>query len=263
MLSPEQHKLREDKVTASFLPALMGGNDEAILREWRRLVGDPAYVREDLSDKWAVEFGSYIEPFALNWHAKKTGVALIRRAEHVVCPSRSYFSCTLDAYRASDDTVIDCKAPGQWRRLDEVISYYTPQMIGQRACVGAKRASLLIVHGGSEPQEYPVEWSAEYEAEVWKRVEHFYDCVENLIPPVALPGLSAPVKAEVAYDYTKNNHWCSEAVTYLTTKTAASNHEAAKKQLKKLMPADAARVFGGGIEAARNKAGSISFKELA
>ena len=46
MLSPQQHKARDGKVTASFLPSLMSGDKDKILREWKRLVGDPTYEAE-------------------------------------------------------------------------------------------------------------------------------------------------------------------------------------------------------------------------
>ena len=67
MLTAEQHKARDGKVTASFLPKLMSGDETAILNEWRRLVGDPAYVPLDLDNVWAPSFGSYIEPFMKNY----------------------------------------------------------------------------------------------------------------------------------------------------------------------------------------------------
>jgi predicted phage-related endonuclease len=262
MLSPEQVKFREDKVTASFLPALMAGDEDRILNEWRRNVGDPAYVPENLDDSWPVQFGSYIEAFALDWHERKTGQMLTMRGEQLACPDRPFVGCTLDAYRANDDTVIDCKAPGMWRKLDDVVSYYTPQMIAQRACKGAKHAALLIVHGGSEPQEYPISWEPEYEAELWRRVDQFHHCVETLTPPVVMPSLVA-VKAERVYDYGTHNQWCAEAVTWLTTRQAAKDFAACEKALKGIVPPDAARVVGAGIECKRNKAGSLSIKEVA
>ena len=42
-LTKKQQVLREGKVTASFAPALMAGNKERIMSEWRMLVGDPTW----------------------------------------------------------------------------------------------------------------------------------------------------------------------------------------------------------------------------
>ena len=157
MLSPEQLAARENKITASFLPALMAGNEQVILSKWRELIGDPTWVRDDLTDDWLPSFGSYVEPFALDWHQRKTGKALTRRGEVVTHPTRPYVAATLDAWREADNTVIDCKTINAHRALDDVVSYYVPQLICQRACVGADKAALLIVHGGTEPQEITVD----------------------------------------------------------------------------------------------------------
>ena len=43
-LTAEQQKHREDKITASFLPYLMAGDEKKILTEWQRIVGDPNYA---------------------------------------------------------------------------------------------------------------------------------------------------------------------------------------------------------------------------
>lgn len=263
MLSPDQIRLRDGKVTASFLPKLMAGDNDGIVAEWRRLVGDPDYVPENLDDSWPVQFGSYIETFALDWHERKTGKDLTRRGEVVTHPERPFFSCTLDAFRPSDRTAIDCKAPGMWRKLDDVVVYYTPQMVGQRACVGADKASLLIVHGGSEPVEYPVEWTPDYEAEVWARVDQFYECVQNLCLPVHMQAVAAPVPAVKTYDMTGRNEWAAQAVTWITTREAAKDFAACEKAIKALVPADAIKCAGHGISVSRNKAGSLSIKELA
>ena len=261
MLSPLQVAAREGCVTASFLPRLMVWDEDAVMTEWRRLVGDPGFEPENLDDNWAVQFGSYIEPFALDWHERKTGRALSRRGDVVPHPERPYFCCTLDAYRDVDATVIDCKGLNTWRKIDDIIAYYTPQLIGQRACIKAERASLLVVHGGSEPTEYAVEWEPDYEREVWNRVEFFWGCVETLTEPVTQQAAPAPVVPIKTYDMTGDNLWASEAATWLENKLAANKFATATKELKGLVPLDAVRCHGHGVEIHRNKAGSLSIKE--
>jgi predicted phage-related endonuclease len=261
MLSPFQVAAREGCMTASFLPKLMAGNESQIMREWQRLVGDPAWEPEELDDSWPVQFGSYIEPFALDWHERKTGRALSHRGDVVHHPERPYFCATLDAYRADDATVIDCKAPGPWRKIDDVIAHYTPQLIGQRACLGAERAALLIVHGGGEPVEHQVEWGEDYERTLWERVAAFWRCVEMLIEPVAQAPIAPPVKPQKTYDMSGDNLWASEAVVWLDNHHAARLAQAAEKELKGLVPLDAARAYGHGIEIRRDRAGRLSLRE--
>lgn len=260
-LSKKQLAAREGKITASFVPALMAGNKDKIMSEWRKLVGDPTYVEEDLSMIWPVQFGSYIEKFALDWHAKKTHCKLTRRGEVVTHPKFPHVSCTLDAFNADTNTVIDVKAPGQWRKLDDIIQYYTPQMIVQRACVDAGQASLLIVHGGSEPVEYPVEFDSAYEHEVFNRIATFWQCVEEMTPPFDVEPSLAPVPAIIEYDFSTNNAFCNEAGIWLEHKAAAKSFNEAAANIKKAVPADGVKVTGGGITVSRNKAGSLTIKE--
>jgi predicted phage-related endonuclease len=260
MLTAAQRAAREGKVTASFAPKLMSGDEAAILNEWRGLVGDPAYQPLDLSDAWAPMFGSYIEPFALDWHQRKTARPITRRGESVTHPSRPYVAATLDGYRPDDATVIDCKAPGAYRKLDDVTAYYTAQMIVQRRCVDADSAALLIVHGGAEPVEVPVTWDADYEAELWRRVEAFWRCVETLTPPFSVSPAPPPVRAEVVYDMQGDNEWAHHAGIWLENYPAKKIAETAERALKARVPLDAARCSGYGVTITKNRVGSLALR---
>lgn len=261
MLTAAQHKAREGKVTASFCPHLMTGNQPVIMNEWSGLVGDPAYVPLDLSEVWAPCYGSYLEPFSLDWHERKTGRQIIRRGESVVHPTRPYVGATLDGYVPITDTVLDNKCPGAHRKIDDVVSYYTAQMIVQRRCVDAGHAALLIVHGGAEPVEVPVTWAADYEAELWRRVDAFWACVESLTPPFSLPPAAPPVVAERVIDMTGNNSWADYSIQWRENLPAKKLAIIAEGALKALVPDDAAKCHGHGICITRNRAGSLSLRE--
>jgi len=260
MLTPAQMAAREGKVTASFLPKLMSGDEAAILNEWRRLVGDPAYVPLDLDNVWAVQFGSFVETFALDWHQRKTGRPIEGRGQSLTDPKRPYVACTLDGFRPDDSTVIDCKAPGAHRKLDDVLALYVPQMIIQRSCKGAAKAALLVVHGGAEPVEYPIDIPADYEAAVWQRVDAFWRCVEDLRPPFSVPPIPPPVKAERIYDLSTSNSWCDSAASWLANAPAKKLAIIAEATLKELVPPDAAKCHGAGVVISRNRAGSLSLR---
>lgn len=260
-LTADQHARRAGKITASFAPYLMAGDEAKILREWQRLVEDPAYEPEDLSQIWAVQFGSYIEPFALDWFERKEGRVLSRRGESVTHPLLPHVSCTLDAYRVDDQCVIDCKAPGKWRKLEDVLAYYPAQLVVQRACVQAERAALLVVHGGAEPEEHAVEWDAAYEMSVWERIAWFQECVESLTPPVAVKPIAAPVEAVRIVDMRESNAWSEWAPKWLANRSSAKTFEESVKEIKSLIPADAKKAHGHGIEASRDKRGSVTIRE--
>src|SRR5262245_25557612 len=178
--------LRTGKITASFTPWLMKGDEPKIRNEWFKLTGDPRYVPEDFADDWGVQFGIFIQPHALDWHERRTRLELSRRDEFVVHPTLPYVGCTLDAFRAAANTVVDCKAIHGASDIDKAVAHYTPQMVVQRACTGADYAALLIVHGGGEPFEVNVPIDPEYELRVFERIAAFWQCVQQRIPPVAI-----------------------------------------------------------------------------
>jgi hypothetical protein len=264
-LSPQQLAQREGKITASFLPALMAGKNEEIYDEWLRLIGDPKWKPKDLSDNWPVQFGAFNEPFALDWHERKTGQPLIRRGEVVQHPTRPYVAATLDCYRAHDDCVIDCKCSGAWMTLDHIEGYYQPQLIVQRSCTSARNAALLVVHGSAEPVELAARIDPNYESLLWTRVEQFQYCVENLIPPVQLPPAPPPPPwrtIDLVSDSDLPN-WAPDMIRHLTmwneTRDASKTNETAKEEIKTLLPDDVGRVRFGDllIVRARNRAVTI------
>lgn len=260
-LTAAQIAARDGKVTASFLPALMEADQDRIMAEWRRLVGDPEYAEPDFSADWAVQFGSFIETFALDWHQRATRLPITRRGEVVVRPGRPHVSCTLDGWREADNVVIDCKAVGPWRKLPDVIAHYTPQMVVQRACLDAAGAVLLIVHGGQEPAEHLVTWTAEYEAAVWTRVEWFWECVQDLVAPFEVAPIIAPPPAIKEADMSASNLWCDAAATWLESAGAARAFAEAAQSIKALIEPDVKRAFGAGIVVSRAKNGALTIKE--
>ena len=260
-LTPEQQKLREGKVTASFAPYLMAGKKDRILSEWQRLVGHHALVEPDWEEMWNLHYGQMIEPIALDWHQKKTGRALSQRGRVVTHPVLPHVCCTLDAYRTEDNTVIDCKAWSSWQKIDYICSFLTPQIIVQRACVRAHAGALLIVHGGTEPKEYPIEWDVEYEALVWERISAFWRCVLNLTPPVDMPAKTAPIMATRVVLMEGKNEWASYAKDWLDNRKAAKTFVTASEAIKEMVPEDAARCEGHGIRVTRSKAGSLTIGE--
>ena len=63
-------------------------------------------------------------------------------------------------------------------------------------------------------------------------------------------------------DMSTSNAWAELAAVLLRTRSAHVEHEAAKVELKNLVPADAQQAIGHGIRARRSKSGAISFDLL-
>lgn len=263
MLSPAQVAARDGRLTASRVACLMTGDTESILNLWRELTGDPSFVPEDLSGIWAVALGSHTEVLNLDWYEQRTGKPLSRRGEVVIHPKTDWAAATLDAWDDALSAPVECKHVGGFEKTEAVIARYFPQAHWQMIVTGASKCVFSIIEGAREPTIEVVERDDAYATELWTRAEQFMQCVFDLRPPVAMAPIAAPPpKAERIYDFATNNQWCSEAVTWQECRQAAKDFDAAEKTLKSLVPADAARVTGGGIEAKRDKANRLSIREV-
>jgi len=265
-LTPAQQKAREGKITASFLPNLMAGDNAEIFDKWLELIGDPEWKAKDFSREWAPSWGAYGEKFILDWHEVTCGQPITRRGEFVQHPTRSFVGATLDGFRAADDTVLDCKVSGAFLKIENILNFYAPQLICQRACLQCKRAALLLVHGASEPREFEleVEVDSDYERRMWERVEEFWDCVERLIQPVQFPKVT-PASKWTEIDLVTDSagyNWAPEMRARLNEwalkKPTADEFAEAVKTIKTLLPNDCGKLFFGSVSVKRNRIGSIT-----
>ena len=80
--------------------------------------------------------------------------------------------------------------------------------------------------------------------------------------PPRLFGIEPPrprIEAVRIVDMSASNSWAEFAGVFCQTRAAYLNHDAAKAELKKLMPEDAKEAIGHGVRARRSKSGAISF----
>lgn len=264
MLSPDQLKARENKLTASRVACLMTGDEKKIMDLWRGMVGDPDYMPEDLSDVWAVQLGAHTESLNLDWYERRTGRIVERRGEVVVHHEIEWAAATLDGWVQLDDTrgyCVETKHTGGFEPIETIIDRYMPQMHWQMFVTNSSRCDLSVIMGARELAIEVIEYDPAYANELIGRAKEFMACVESLTPPVALPPVAAPVKSVKTYSMVGNNSWANEAVTWMTTRQAARDNEAASKAIKAMVPADAVKCDGHGIQVSRSKAGALSIRE--
>jgi hypothetical protein len=263
-LTVEQQARRAFKRTASILPILMNGDEAAILKLYREDIGE--IEREEPT--YAMQLGSYIEKFMLDYTEAKTGQAITRRGEVVDHPTIPYFCCTLDGYRAFDDAVIENKFIGAWRHKEEFVPYYYPQALAQMRCVGARRAIIHAGQGTTEPNEYDITpkpgdvEAAVYEAAMWDRLAIYHRCVLTFTPPFPMPKVVPPEQwrtIDLAQEPIPNwGHVLLPTLQiYEETREAADEHERAGKEARALVPEDVAVVLAGEHKLSRDKRGVI------
>jgi hypothetical protein len=129
---------------------------------------------------------------------------------------------------------------------------------------------LLIVHGGGEPKEYPIEVDEAYEKELWTRVAAFQLNVMLMTPPSELPKMVPPEKwrtVDLSDEYSSDwPNWGQDMREFLQvwaeTADAHTLHTDAAGSAKKLMPDDVGRVEADGVLMVRNKINSITIKDM-
>jgi hypothetical protein len=92
----------------------------------------------------------------------------------------------------------------------------------------------------------------------------FWRCVESGETPHSF-GIEPPrarIDAVRVVDMTSSNSWAEFAGVFCRTRVAYLDHDAAKLELKRLLPEDAKEAMGHGVRAKRSKSGSISFELL-
>lgn len=258
-LTAQQLAAREGKLTASAVGALMGGDETKLMNLWRELIGDPEYVREDLTWVWPVALGSETEALNLRWFSHKYGGEVLRAGE-VVVGKPDWSACTLDGWSSEKNIPIECKHVGGREPFETVLQRYQPQLHWIMMVTGARQIALSVIEGSNEPKVEFIDFTQDYADELMRRAVEFMKCVDTLTPPVAEKPVVAPVIPVKTYDMTGKNEWASDAATWIDNKEAAKKFEGAAKNLKLLVPQDAALCHGHGIKISRNKAGSLSIK---
>lgn len=260
-LTHEQRKARDGRLTASRIACLMNGDEAKILNLWREIVGDPAFEPEDLSAVWPVQLGSVTESLNLEWYERRTGRQVIRRGEVVVHPDLPWAAATLDGWDSFYPAPVECKHVGGREPLATIIDRYQPQLQWQMLVTRAECAALSVIEGANAPIVEVIAYDGGYADEMLSRARAFMRCVETLTPPVAIPAAPPPIRPEQVYDMAGNNEWGSEASVWLETADAKKRADAAEKSLKSLVPADAARCHGHGIQITRDRAGRLSLRK--
>lgn len=259
MLTDEQVRLRAGKLTASKVGVLMRGNAEEIMRLYREMIGEEQ--EEDLSGVWAVQLGACTEKLSLDWYERK-GNPVSRRGEVFVRMRVDWAACTLDGWDDVLQCPVECKHVGGREPLEVVIDRYQPQLHWQMLCTGADKCALSVIRGADEPLVEYIELDHDYAAELMRRAEQFMDFVRRCIPPVILPPAPAPGDARKVYDFNGNNKWAADAQDWLLTRRDAQVCKDAEKALKAMVPEDAAKCHGHGVQITRDRAGRLSLREF-
>lgn len=257
-LTAEQKVLRKDAIGGSDANIIMGGDEKRLIRLWKEKRGEAE--PEDLSDILAVQMGSFTEPFNVAWFEKNTGLTVIDRGAIAQHPQHSFMRCTLDGRIQGQRMTWEAKHCGTRSTDAEIFARYVPQLTHNTLCDSAEGAFLSAFKGNGDWVMFEYAIDEAYAERLVAAEAAFWDCVRTGKPPCAVDPEPTPKPVGVVeYDMASNNAWAAQAGDYLETKLAAERHDIAKKELKELVPADASKCFGHGVEIRRDKRGALRF----
>ena len=250
---------RRSFIGGSDAQIILGTDQAALLQLWREKRGEAE--PRDLSKHLIVQLGKATEDLNWHWFETNSGHQVVDVQKHVRHPALRWMGATLDGRVDATGAVFEAKFMLPWSFSEEAaVEKYAPQLQHNVSVVAGRTAVLSVITGGGKWVGIEVPADPLYQYLIVTAERKFWRCVESGEPPT-LFGVDPPkprVEAVRVVDMSSSNAWSEFAAVFLRTRSAHLEHEAAKAELKSLVPADAQQAFGHGIKAKRSKSGAIS-----
>jgi YqaJ-like viral recombinase domain len=254
---------RRSFIGGSDARIIMGDDEAALLRLWREKRGE--IEPEDLSGNLIVQLGTVTEHLNRRWYERNTGQVLTGVQRRVFHPVKRWMAATLDGMVKGTGAVFEAKFMLPWSFSEEGAAEKHMAQLQHNMWVTASRSSVLsIITGGGKWVEMTIPADPLYQHLLLTAEKKFWRCVETGETP-HLFGVEPPrprIEAVRVVDMSGSNSWAEFAGVFCQTRAAYLEHDAAKSELKKLMPEDAKEAIGHGLRAKRSKSGAISFDLL-
>jgi predicted phage-related endonuclease len=254
---------RRSFVGGSDARVIMGSNEADLVRLWREKRGEAE--PDDLSNVLIVQLGSVTEDLNRRWYERNTGQAIKDVQRQVQHPVHKWMAATLDGLVDPGGAIFEAKFMLPWTFSEEgAAEKHMAQLQHNMWVANARAAVLSIITGGGKWVEVTIHADPLYQHLLLTAEKKFWRCVQDGTTP-RLFGVEPPrprLEAIRIVDMSSSNSWAEFAATYRRTRPAYQEHEAAKTDLKKLVPEDAKEATGHGLRAKRSKSGAISFDLL-
>lgn len=258
-LGPPEIARRRLSIGASDANIILGNIDERKLRLWREKRGEVA--PENMSDKFAPLLGLWTEELQRQWFARETGHEVRDAGMVVFRDGEPPMSATLDGMVYADNEALgplEVKHVNARCSPEEAWARYVPQVAHQCLVTRRDRGWLSVICGSSEPVVFEYAVNGDYAAALLDAETAFWACVQSGEPPVPLPPPTPPKPVGVKeYDMAGSNAWPVWAADLIRTAPARRDYERAKAEIKLIVPDDASRAFGSGVEVRRDKRGAM------
>lgn len=251
---------RRSFIGGSDARVIMGNDERMLVQLWQEKRGE--IEPEDLTGQLIVQLGSVTEDLNRRWYERNTGRAIKDVQRHIRHPVNKWMAATVDGLVEPGGAVFEAKFMLPWTFSEEAAAEKHMAQLQHNMWVSNTRsAALSIITGGGKWVEISIHADPLYQHLLITAEKKFWRCVQNGETP-RLFGVEAPrprLEAVRVVDMSASNSWSEFAAVYRRTRPAFQEHEAAKADLKKLVPEDAKEAVGHGIRAKRSKSGAVSF----
>jgi len=259
--------VRDPKWRMGFI----GGSDAVKIMsgDWHQLwlektgQGQPV----DLSDQFNVQLGTYTEDFNIAWFEHEYNLQVLAYQHEVSSKIDGIpFKATLDGVLKEDgeDVGLECKHTSSFRKFDDILAYYTPQIQLYMKVAKLDKMYLSVIFGN--------QWECkliERSEDEWQRMlpilKDFWNHVVNKIPPSSDMPNELPTGVQhmtidnmVARDASKDNHFVELQHHYIAHYDDTKIFEDAKKELKSLVAPNEREVYTDKLSIKRNKRGALT-----
>jgi predicted phage-related endonuclease len=254
---------RRSFIGGSDARIIMGADEAALVRLWQEKRGE--VEPQDLSGNLVVQLGVVTEALNRRWYEANSGQRVTDVQRRVRHPTVRWLGATLDGRIEGTGAVFESKFMLPWSFSEEAaLQKYLPQLQHNMWVIAARQAVLSVITGGGKWVEIVANADPLYQHLIVTAERKFWRCVERGEPP-SLFGVEPPrprIESVRIVDMSASNAWAEFAAVFTRTKTAHAEHEAAKVELKGLMPEDAREAIGHGVRGRRSKSGAVSFDLL-
>lgn len=218
---------------------------------------------EDLSGNIAVQLGIWTEDFNLKWFEQENNAEITDQQRTFAqdiegVPVRG----TIDGVWGK--SIVEAKHTNPRKNMDDVISYYMPQIQTYAYLAKARGIHMSVIFGNSKWESAYVAFDQDYFNSMWAVVSSFWGYVIRDEEPVGIdtPSINIDkIKVDnmVRRDASADNHFTSAAHDYLENQSAAKSFEIAKKDLKSMVGPNEREVYSDIISIKRSKNGALRF----
>ena len=242
---------------------IMGEDEADLTRLWREKRGEAE--PPDFSQNLIVQLGIATEELNREWYQRCTGQTVKDSQKHIRHPVHRWMAATLDGVVEPNGAVFEAKFMLPWNFSEEAAAQkHMAQLQHNMWVSNARDAVLSVITGGGKWVEIKVNADPLYQHLLLTAERKFWRCVESGARP-HLFGVEPPLpRVEMirSVDMSGSNAWAEFAGIYFKTRLPFLEHESAKAELKKLVPADAREAIGHGLRAKRSRSGAVSFEAL-